>query len=273
MSMQKKPDMGSVLKSRIILFLIGKEHEEFRVHECVLFPLSELIHAQLTAGSEESVVDKFLWEHVEPATFADLIEYAYGGDYTTNIFPEKDIGGNTDEIYNLNEWIDQWAGKKGEVYHHGLKFVEAGVFVPDGYFPASDDDMKPVPIDEASCSATMFRHIKLYVLAQKTEIHSLAVICIYKLRQCLIRLPWHLYDEVLICDVTRHIWANTPEGEHSPLRKLWIDFILCDLDCLMDGRLVDPIRCIKNFGTDLLLAVPHGYWEQLQNVRKQKAEK
>ncbi|KAG7151602.1 hypothetical protein HYQ46_012613 [Verticillium longisporum] len=222
----RKPNMGSVLKSPIVLFKIGLEHEEFRVHECILLPLSPQIRENITAGGEGNVVDKFLWEDVEPTTFADLVEFAYGTDYTTDIFPEHANDGNDDDIYNLKEWIDSWTGKKGAIYHHGLRFVESRHDTPEG-----------------------------------------------QLRNCLVRLPWEFYDEDFILKATRYIWANTPEGERSLLRRIWIDFILCDLDCLIDGRLEDPIRCIKNFGSEFLLAVPPGYWQELQSVREQRAKK
>ncbi|CRK13807.1 hypothetical protein HYQ45_018499 [Verticillium longisporum] len=268
----RKPNMGSVLKSPIVLFKIGLEHEEFRVHECILLPLSPQIRENITAGGEGNVVDKFLWEDVEPTTFADLVEFAYGTDYTTDIFPEHANDGNDDDIYNLKEWIDSWTGKKGAIYHHGLRFVESRHDTPEGYFPG-DQDAEHKPINKTKCSTTIFRHIKLYALAKRCEIQSLEDICLYKLRNCLVRLPWEFYDEDFILKATRYIWANTPEGERSLLRRIWIDFILCDLDCLIDGRLEDPIRCIKNFGSEFLLAVPPGYWQELQSVREQRAKK
>ncbi|KAM0284652.1 hypothetical protein ACHAQH_001805 [Verticillium albo-atrum] len=272
MSLPRKPDMESILKSPIILFMIGLEHEEFRVHECVLLPLSPRIRADLTAGAQTGVVDKFLWEDVEPATFAGLIEFAYGADYTTDVFPDQPEDGGED-VYNLREWIYGWNGKKGEIYKHGLQFVESGLDTPEGYFPSSGEDVKRLPFDQIDFSATIFRHLKLYVLAKRSEIKILEHVCIDRFRNCLIRLPWERCDEDFFLSITRYIWANTPEGERSPLRKVWIDFILCDLDCLVDGRLEDPIRCIKNFGTEFLLSVPHGYWQELQDVRNQKAKK
>ncbi|GKT93398.1 hypothetical protein Ct61P_11248 [Colletotrichum tofieldiae] len=80
MSQKRKRDMDEILKSKQIKFVVGPEEEEYTVHLSSLAALSTQLKSILYGldGGEKKIV----WKNVQPATFVNLMEYAYSRHYT-----------------------------------------------------------------------------------------------------------------------------------------------------------------------------------------------
>ncbi|KAK1447135.1 hypothetical protein CMEL01_08974 [Colletotrichum melonis] len=93
MSLKRKRDMNQIFRSRTITFIIGKDRTEYTGHESAFLAMSQsfkdFIRRKIRTsfklasinqvGSVSYCVD---WEDIEPASFVNLMEYAYSGDYT-----------------------------------------------------------------------------------------------------------------------------------------------------------------------------------------------
>ncbi|KAK1658177.1 hypothetical protein BDP55DRAFT_683282 [Colletotrichum godetiae] len=94
MSLKRKRDMSRIFRSRTLKFVIGKDQINHIGHESAFFALSPSFEdfvrrsTAIPVGIANERVNErdssslMFWPQIEPATFVNLMEYAYSIDYT-----------------------------------------------------------------------------------------------------------------------------------------------------------------------------------------------
>ncbi|KZL76349.1 hypothetical protein CT0861_03409 [Colletotrichum tofieldiae] len=296
MSQKRKRDMDEILKSKQIKFVVGPEEEEYTVHLSSLAALSTQLKSILYGldGGEKKIV----WKNVQPATFVNLMEYAYSRHYTVpTLFKpteEEQVGNKhtnagtksstsnldrsvpePEEHESLASWMVTVSQNQESRQHTSAQYK----FCLE-HFPLDVEN------EELSASATSTRdwladimqqnrtgikevflaHANLWLLADQYGIAELKDLCLYRLQQSLLHSPGS--DEMLhaVLETIRVVYSSPWGSSGSALRTLLCHFCLTDMEWMMRHKdLGTLLKSVPGLSTDLFLEVPQDYWRELRD--------
>ncbi|KAK7439424.1 hypothetical protein CaCOL14_008138 [Colletotrichum acutatum] len=281
MSLKRKRGIEEIIDSRVVTFVIGKgdSKREFRVHEGALVHLSEPLRHLLAGGMKESLEGKIIWDDVEPTTFLLLLDYAYSGSYPipypgykhndeSDSEEEEDASEDNEYDDSLRTWVKHASSVRGNKHLAVLEFCkerfsEYGVKTDRGYSLGKKESEEQDP-EIIVALDHLLKPSQLYILADRYLIDDLKESCINDVGRKL----WNAsVDDTLfghVCSVLRFLHAQTlPEDK---LRKLFLRYLIGYMQYAMPNGAEELIRDFADYAVELLLGIPHTYWQELQDV-------
>ncbi|KAF4778973.1 hypothetical protein HER10_EVM0013244 [Colletotrichum scovillei] len=283
MSLKRKRGIDEILDSRMITVVVGKgdSKREYGVHEGALAHLSGPLEALLTGGTQEALEGKIIWDDVEPATYRLLSHYAYQGSYpipypgnTSDIEYDLIEGGDAREetvhYESLRTWIESMSLENNNehlaVFNFCKKhFCKYGVRkLPS---PSRDHLVQGEESEGQNSEITvtlddLLKPSELYILADRYFIEDLKELCVNDVDRKLCNAAGDTMLIGHICSVLRFLHAQTLPKDK--LRKLFLRYLVADMVFTMKNGVEELIRDFADYAVELLLEIPHTYWEELQ---------
>ncbi|KAL2760255.1 hypothetical protein ACRALDRAFT_2024278 [Sodiomyces alcalophilus JCM 7366] len=268
------PDFHSRLGEETITFVVGEAKKHYHVHtHIVKSGVLGDVCAALDQSNRSEDIKSIHWKNVDPSVFANLIEYAYTGDYTVPGLEPLD-----DELFNeppsIMESLEDYdwdmdTGGGDEVAFQESRhaiiltaykgFVERGRELyptPSERFRNWEPDLEPSNGD--GYLAIFQCHVKLYLLARMHGIGHLKRLCLFKLFRTLphLRDYEHAHDDLAIAIL--HAYGSTRKGD--ALRNLLASFAALNTGMMRKARrYADTIRQCPEFAVDMIRQL-HSPW-------------
>ncbi|KAK1515114.1 uncharacterized protein CCOS01_13307 [Colletotrichum costaricense] len=287
MSLKRKRRIDEIVDSRVVTFVIGNgdSKREFRVHEGALVHLSEPLRALLTGGMQESLEGKIVWDDVKPATFVLLLEYAYSGrypiPYPDNISNAKcgseeegDAGAKVEQPPSLRTWVESWITVRGEKHISVFEFCKKH-FCKYGVNEMTSTSRRRSLRKEALrkegldskvniALSHLLEPAELYILADRYLLDDLKELCVNDVGRKLCNAVGDGMVVDHVCSVLRFLHPQTlPQDK---LRKLLLRILIGDMIFAMKNGVRKLICDFADYAVELLLEIPHSYWEELQGL-------
>ncbi|KAL2879004.1 hypothetical protein SGCOL_005703 [Colletotrichum sp. CLE4] len=267
--------------SRTLKFVIGKDQINHTGHEFAFFALSPSFEdfvrrsTAIPVGIANERVNErdssslMFWPQIEPATFVNLMEYAYSIDYTVPALSKRKQNStfNAAEEENGSDHTPNPASDdgKGNVNTPGdtthARPSRAGSYTPLRLGTGAAVTRQNTQQPEISSLYMWIRSVSKDLQSQQ---HTSA-----QYRFCEEHFPIPSGATEATTEDTavtiQHVYSNTTSRDDD-LRKLLLQFCLTDMEWMMRDKDLEPVlESVPDFAIDLFREIPHDYWRELRD--------